>query len=227
MISQHAGTLGCVAYNPLNKSRSDWQEFRTEQCIRTTSHNRGCQRLTRFNSIVKNFSRLSRSWVCCKRKGQCVIQETRQTFCQVPRTGRREIVYGAWKWSQQVRPVIRQNGLTGSKPVVIQHGVGSNAIRNREREAGIVTAIVGGTCCQRRQVGHLMPQANMEGQACGQERGRCENLSEEGPMRIVMGDCPMNAAKGAVVVEERGRGNEGAHHCESHPFCICSVQHVG
>ena len=81
----------------------------------------------------------------------------------------------------------------------------------QRKEAGIVTAIVGGTCCQRRQVGHLMPQANMEGQVCEQEPGRRENLSEEGPRRIVMADYPMNAAKSAVVVEE-----EGVHHCESH-----------
>ena len=57
-----------------------------------------------------------------------------------------------------------------------------------------------------------MPQANMEGQFCEQEPGRCESLSEEGSRRIVIGDCPMSATKGAVVVEERGGGNEGAHH---------------
>ena len=90
--------------------------------------------------------------------------------------------------------------------------------RNRYRRRDMLSAAAG-----------LTPDApsNMEGQVCEQEPGRCENLSEEGPRRIVMGDYPMNAAKGVAVVEERGGGNEGAHHCESHPFRVCSVQHIG
>jgi len=43
-----------------------------------------------------------------------------------------------------VRLVVGQNGFAGGEPVVAQNDIRMEAIGNSQREAGVVTAIVGG-----------------------------------------------------------------------------------
>ena len=128
-IVRQAGTLGWVAYKPLNKwcnsashgflsGRSATVSEQHTENIGTAHLYQGCQRLLRF------------------------VDEIRKT--DVLLVARQEMVHGAWEWFWFARPIIRHDGFAGHEPVITQNEIRGEVIGNREGDEGVVAAIAGG-----------------------------------------------------------------------------------